>query len=138
VCGGACDSLAEADCLANASCHATYSDDPTPSPVFWGCWNLPPSGALTGSCTGLDAQTCSEHTDCVSIYTGPVNQPQNFVPSFERCQPEVAAPACATLTTEAACKARPDCDAVYNGMNCTCDSNGCTCATETYAKCETR
>jgi hypothetical protein len=86
VCNGACDSLDEASCLANASCHAVYQDDPTPAPVFWACWDLPPSGALIGACTGLDVQGCLEHPDCVSLYAGPVNQPQNFVESFESCR----------------------------------------------------
>ncbi|HTR56356.1 MAG TPA: hypothetical protein VMJ10_37035 [Kofleriaceae bacterium] len=85
MCNGTCDALDESSCLATPGCHAAYQDDPTPTPVFWGCWDLPPSGAIEGSCTGLDAQTCSEHDDCVSIYTGPVNQPPNFVESFERC-----------------------------------------------------
>jgi hypothetical protein len=84
-CYGACESLTESQCLASASCHTAYSDDPTPNPVFLGCWELPPSGAITGACDNLDAQTCSEHTDCASLYTGPVNQPANFVPSFEKC-----------------------------------------------------
>jgi len=85
TCTGACEALTETQCLATTGCHAAYQDDPTPSPVFWGCWDLPPSGAIEGTCTGLDAQTCSEHDDCVSIYTGPVNQPPDFVESFERC-----------------------------------------------------
>jgi hypothetical protein len=87
-CGGVCDGIGEAQCLANASCHAAYQDDSAAKPVFWGCWELPPSGAVTGACTNLDAQTCSEHTDCISLYTGPVNQPANFVPSFESCAAE--------------------------------------------------
>jgi hypothetical protein len=46
-------------------------------------------------------------------------------------------PACETLSTEVACTARGDCAAVYTGSDCTCTmSGGCTCATETYAKCE--
>jgi hypothetical protein len=136
ACGGPCDSLTEAQCLASATCHAAYQDDSAAQPVFWGCWGLPPSGPSTGSCTNLDAQTCSEHPDCTSLYTGPVNQPPSFVPSYESCHPKVMPPACSTLTTEAACKARSDCDAVYTGMNCTCDNNGCTCATETFSHCQ--
>ncbi len=136
TCGGVCDALDEAQCLASTTCHAAYQDDSAAQPVFWSCWELPPSGAIEGSCANLDAQTCSEHDDCTSLYTGPVNQPPNFVPSFESCQPKVAAPACSTLTTEAACKARNDCDAVYTGTNCTCDNNGCTCQTETFAHCQ--
>jgi hypothetical protein len=208
MCGGACEGLPEAQCLASASCHAAYQDDPSAlRPVFWGCWELPPSGARTGSCSGLDAQTCSEHADCASQYTSPVNQPPNFIPSFEscvaepgtglcenidcagecvvtpampatpQCQPiatagtcaaptcsnpppgcptgttpgvgsngcftnycipssECAPAACSTLATETECKARPDCDAVYMGSNCTCDNNGCVCQTLTYLNCQ--
>jgi hypothetical protein len=44
-------------------------------------------------------------------------------------------PACETLTTEAQCTARGDCNAVYAGMNCTCDPD-CTCQTLTYERCE--
>ena len=135
-CFGPCESLTEQQCLATASCHATYQDDSAAAPVFWGCWDVPPSGAIQGACAGLDAQTCSEHDDCASIYTGPVNQPPGFVPSFERCASETPQAACATLTTEAACKARSDCDAIYDGSNCTCDANGCTCQTLTYSHCQ--
>jgi|GEM_PF-1795875 len=45
--------------------------------------------------------------------------------------------ACETLSTEATCKARSDCSAVYHGSNCTCDTlDNCTCESETYSKCE--
>lgn len=88
TCDGMCAGLTEPQCLATASCHAAYQDAPTPSPVFWGCWDLPPSGPVHGSCANLDAQTCSEHDDCTSLYTSPVNAGPNFVPSFERCAPE--------------------------------------------------
>jgi hypothetical protein len=209
ACSGACDSLSETQCLATDSCHAAYQDDSAQFPVFWGCWDMPLNGVThAGTCTGLDAQTCTEHDNCASVYTGPVNQPQNFVPSFERCVDEAAsactnvdcgsgklcvltpaapttpdcetpatagtcadatcdiqgpncpagttqatgtngcytgfcipttecvATACADLTTEATCLARSDCDAVYDGMNCTCDNNGCTCQTKTYSHCQ--
>jgi hypothetical protein len=45
--------------------------------------------------------------------------------------------ACAALTTEASCSARSDCNPVYSGMDCTCNANGCTCATTTFDHCET-
>jgi len=135
-CGGACEALTETQCLASSTCHATYQDSPTPQPTYWGCWELPPSGAITGSCDNLDAQTCSEHPDCTSLYTSPVNSGPNFVPAFERCVAKVAQPACTTLTTEAACVARTDCDTVYTGSDCTCDSHGCTCQTETFLRCQ--
>jgi hypothetical protein len=94
MCYGSCDSLSEAQCLASPTCHAAYSDTPTPSPTFQGCWALPPTGPITGACTGLDAQTCSEHTDCVSLMTSAVNSGSNFQPSFESCQPEPTTSLC--------------------------------------------
>jgi hypothetical protein len=129
-CYGVCSSLMEADCLANASCHAAYLDEGSAlAPAFWQCWDLPPTGAITGSCAGADAQTCSEHTDCFSLFTTGQS-------TYESCQQEAVPAACSTLTTEAACKARTDCDPIYIGMNCTCDPSGCMCATETYDHCQ--
>ena len=51
---------------------------------------------------------------------------------------ECETPACTSLTTEAACLARNDCEGVYAGSNCTCDMNGCTCTSETFESCEAR
>jgi hypothetical protein len=135
-CYGPCEGLSEAQCLASPTCHAAYQDSPTPSPTYWDCFDLPPSGAIEGSCTNLDAQTCSEHPDCTSLYTSPVNSGPNFVESFESCSPKVMQAACSTLTTEADCLARADCDTVYTGTDCTCDSHGCTCQTETFLHCQ--
>jgi hypothetical protein len=94
MCGGACESLSEAQCLASTSCHAAYQDNSAAQPTYWGCWELPPSGAITGSCSGLDSQTCSEHTDCVSTYTGPVNSGPDFVPAFETCSAKSTSTIC--------------------------------------------
>src|SRR5256885_13737045 len=86
MCDGACDGLTEDQCLASQSCHAAYQDSPTPSPAFLACFELPPTGGITGGgCAGLDSQTCSEHTDCSSLYTSAVNAPPTFVPMFESC-----------------------------------------------------
>jgi len=140
ACYGACDALPEAACLANATCHAAYiyAGNGQQTPTFWGCWELPPSGALSGgSCAGLDAQTCSEHTDCVSTYDGYLAP--GTASTFDHCAPEALPPpppACTTLTTEADCKARSDCDTIYTGTDCTCDHDGCTCQTETFASCK--
>jgi hypothetical protein len=131
-CNGVCDNLNETQCLASTTCHAAYQDTGGPTPTFWGCWNLPPSGAITGACASLDAQTCSEHTDCASVYA--VNTGGSL---FEHCVTETVPVACSALTTETACKARADCDPVYTGTNCTCDHNGCTCASEAFDHCQT-
>jgi hypothetical protein len=130
VCNGPCASNNEVQCLASPTCHAVYLDEGAAPQAFWGCWDLPPSGGITGVCDGLDAQTCSEHTDCTSLYSTTTNV-------YESCHAEPTPAACSTLTTEAACKLRSDCDPIYIGMNCTCDPSGCTCATETYDHCTT-
>ena len=44
---------------------------------------------------------------------------------------------CSAIATESACIARSDCEAVYEGDNCTCDPN-CSCQTLTYAGCQSR
>jgi hypothetical protein len=205
-CYGPCEALTETQCLATPSCHAAYQDDGTSlTPPFWGCWEMPPAGPIEGSCANLDAATCSEHDDCVSIYRTATN---TTTTAFESCKAEpglscnavdcgagklcvvtpaapssascelaaaagsctgtiacqqmppscptdttpgiganacytgyciptdeCAATPCASLTTEAACKARSDCDPIYQGTNCTCDNSGCTCQTETYLRC---
>jgi hypothetical protein len=46
-------------------------------------------------------------------------------------------PACETLTTEAACTARSDCEAVYVGSGCTCEAGTCTCQTQSFESCMT-
>ncbi len=132
-CSGPCSSLDEQQCLQSTTCHTAYSGGPGPTPTFLGCWDLPPTGAVTGgTCTGLDAQTCSEHPDCTSLIVAQASPP------FQGCNAKVPPPACSTLATEADCKARPDCDPIYIGMNCTCTPSGCTCATETYDHCQAR
>jgi hypothetical protein len=160
---------------------------------------------VQGACTNLDAQTCSEHPDCTSLYTSQVNSGS----SFEKCNPKAnstcvamdcgldsecavaagsgsgttvecqpiatagtcgglschdTAPTCPAMTvpgiasdgcytgyclptdectqplcstlTQAQCTARTDCNPIYNGSNCTCDSHGCTCQTETFVRCQ--
>jgi len=55
------------------------------------------------------------------------------------CIPLSACPAqapCPSLTDEASCIGRNDCVPIYVGTDCTCDPNGCTCATQTFARCD--
>jgi len=136
-CDGSCEALDEATCLITAGCHATYwiSDlDDNMAPTFWGCWEVEPDGPLHGSCDWLDAYTCTAHDDCVGLYQ---QQSDGVSGEYQSCVPEPQQPpACSTLVTEAACEARPDCDPVYAGSNCTCDEHGCTCQTETFEYCE--
>jgi hypothetical protein len=96
---------------------------------------MPPSGAVEGGgCVGLDAQTCSEHDDCLSNYIDvPVNSQDS---QFSSCAAKTPLPACSTLTTEATCKARTDCEPIYVGTQCTCDPTSCTCQVETFDHCQ--
>ncbi len=139
-CDSACTGLAEQACLTTSGCHATY-ETTTTGTSFWTCDALTPSGGSTAACKALDAQDCSTRDDCAATFSdlGPQSTGSNSAPTFifASCAPEVPAPACATLTEEATCTARSDCEAVYTGMNCTCDASGCTCASETFLDCET-
>jgi Cys-rich repeat protein len=80
-CYSPCSYLDQNSCEATAGCHADFYDNGS----FWQCVGTPPTGAIEGgSCQGLDAQTCSEHDDCVSNYA--------YDPSgntrYETCAPE--------------------------------------------------
>jgi len=100
-------------CIPNAACGS-----PNPGKCYdtVTCNSAPPScptGTLPGILNGCWSGYCIPTASC-----------------------ELAA--CETLTTEAACQGRSDCTPVYTGTDCTCTmTGGCTCATETYAKCET-
>jgi hypothetical protein len=94
----------------------------------------------TPECT-LDPGQCSGTITC---NIAAPQCPQGTTPGIEDgcftgyCIPDSdCAPAdCATLTDEASCTARSDCDAVYTGSNCTCDDSGCTCTTLTFERCQ--
>jgi hypothetical protein len=88
--------------------------------------------ATAGTCGGLSchvtAPTCPAMTvpgiGSSGCYTG-------FCLPTDEC----TQPLCATLN-QAQCTARTDCNAIFDGSNCTCDSHGCTCATETFVRCQ--
>ena len=134
-CDSACTALAEQACLTTTGCHATYQTNDVGT-TFWTCDAVAVAGAANGACATLGAQDCSTRDDCTATF---LDSTMTQVPttSFASCAAEVPAVACATITDEATCTARTDCEAVYTGTNCTCDEHGCTCATETFAYCET-
>jgi hypothetical protein len=138
-CSSTCLGRAEANCYATAGCQAEMLDT-----SYWGCFPVEPQGELMApnpDCTQLGADTCTQLDSCIAVYTS-ASATDKTATKFEKCVNEAAPPppppACSTLTTEQACLARTDCDAVYNGYDCTCDASGCTCKTETFASCETR
>lgn len=54
------------------------------------------------------------------------------------CVPDIVPVDCALVDGEAACIARPDCNAFYVGENCECDTDpdSCVCSTWTYDSCD--
>src|SRR5664279_1897580 len=89
TCNTNCDSLDEGSCIATAGCHAAYLDTGldalVPSESFYGCWATAPQwdDVAYTSCSGLDAQTCSELDFCSMIYAGDYNN--SSTTKFEQC-----------------------------------------------------
>ncbi|MGE0869660.1 MAG: hypothetical protein AB7P03_13930 [Kofleriaceae bacterium] len=80
------------------------------------------------SCSTID---CDSGYECVEVCTGA----GGTIPPT--CQAQcVPVTACEALTTEMECIARGDCRPVYDGQECTCYPNGCTCEILTYERCE--
>ena len=137
-CYSTCDGLAEGTCKTTAGCFAAYMEFPTQdrNAEYLGCWQTAPSGPLGGSCANLDAQQCSRHDNCTAHYEdNPAADPSTH---FLLCKDEVAAAACSTLATEAACSARAYCVPTYRGDDCTCTPDGCECNVMTYQQCDAR
>jgi hypothetical protein len=201
-----CEGLDEGTCLGQSACRAAYTDG-----VFHECWSTAPSGPIQGGdCTTFDAQTCSQHDDCVAHHatgapvgafiacgpelTGCFGQdecgPDETCNAGDVCLPppgcdgtgpcpdvcygycipdnpgdpgscvgevtcESLPPACPTDTvpgrkdgcwtgfcipiaqcdqlpacgslSESGCVGRSDCAPIYEGINCSCTDNACTC-----------
>jgi hypothetical protein len=114
-----------------------------------------PANTTPGIANGCYTGFCIPVTDCgphdpglcygqVTCTSAPPSCPMGTLPGVTNgcysgyCIPTTSCevPACETLTTEAACTSRNDCNPVYSGTNCTCDSSGCTCQTLTFERCE--
>ena len=131
------------ECTGQVLCNMGPPSCPanTTAGIANGCW--------TGYCIPNAACGSPDPGDCydtVTCNSAPPSCPSNTLPGVTNgcwsgyCIPtsscELAA--CETLGSEAACEARSDCTAIYTGTDCTCTmTGGCTCATETYSKCET-
>ncbi|HEY5928069.1 MAG TPA: hypothetical protein VIV11_40560 [Kofleriaceae bacterium] len=144
ACYGKCFDLGENECFTTSGCYASYIEDPAADGKrnFWGCWDTAPSGPVQGGgCLNLDAYGCSRHDDCIAVYYGRSDSTNTAYEGtkFAQCAPELVFPEpieCAAVATEAACIARADCIPMYEGSDCTCGPNGCTCQTLTYDRCE--
>ena len=99
ACYSQCEGLPENSCLQTAGCFAAYLDDPTADGQrdFYGCWQTAPTGPVHGTCTGNDAQQCSEHDDCSAVYAGGYGKDTMVPLQFESCVPESTNPSCAAV-----------------------------------------
>lgn len=143
--GGVCEGLDPLTCTQHDDCVGLYVDEPNnqePGTEFDRC--APEPGGLCSSDTDcLGGEQCDTST-CHQAPCPPCNDCGACAPTcYGVCTPGLPPPPpppapCSSLSTEAACTARTDCEAVYTGYNCTCDLSGCTCQTETFASCEAR
>lgn len=114
--GYSCADTCAVDSNGQVTCNATCVPSQNPGGCYGTITCATPSPACPMGTTPGTANGC---------YTGyciPVNQ--------------CPLPACETLSTEHACVSRGDCTPVYEGTNCTCYPNGCTCEILTYERCE--
>jgi hypothetical protein len=96
----------------------------------------------TAACGPSDPGQCNGAVACDAL---PPSCPSGTVPGISNgcwtgyCIPQSACSmaACPLLTSESACLTRADCVPIYDGAQCTCGPNGCTCQTLTYDRCET-
>jgi hypothetical protein len=128
-------------CTGTIQCNSAPPTCPTNTTpgIVNGCWSgycIP-----TAECGSHDPGLCYAQVLCNSA---PPSCPSGTLPGITNgcwsgyCIPTTGCemPACEALATEDACDARSDCTPVYTGTDCTCTISGCTCATETYARCE--
>lgn len=126
TCYSQCEGLGEDSCSGTSGCYSAYLGEPSKY-SFLGCFATAPSGPIQGgSCTGLDAYSCSRHDDCSALYS-PMGS-QHFI----ECMPEQSTCNCGPgYHCEEQCDANAMCGQVCVS-NLTCASVDCapgyTCA----------
>jgi hypothetical protein len=129
-----CAGLNADQCTGRDDCIGIYGqNDNVQAPVSFTRCAAETGGACDSDTDCVFGDTC-DWTDCPP--TGPGADSACLGTCVAQQPPPP--PACSTLTTESSCKARTDCEPIYNGMNCTCDPQGCTCQIETFAYCQPR
>ncbi len=140
--GGACEGLDAFACSLHDDCSAVHGILEAPGDgdrfinalgAFQNCIAEPGIGIYPGNC--IDMVACDE---------APPECPQGTVAGrlngcwtgycipLDQCG---ALPECSTLAEEA-CVARDDCDGLYQGVNCTCAGESCTCESWDFEGCE--
>lgn len=129
------------DCYGSVTCNSAPPQCPanTTPGVANGCY--------TGYCIPVSQCGPNNPGDCygqVMCNIAPPSCPMGTLPGVTNgcwtgfCIPtgQCEVPACETLTDETSCESRMDCIPIYNGTDCTCTPSGCTCANETWERCE--
>jgi hypothetical protein len=130
VCYGVCVPKDPNSCT-NVSCDAGYHCEEH-------CYGSGTTNMMS-TCEAL----CVQDLTCASVDCGPgytcsetcttdANGNTTCHPTCVQNQPD----ACETLQSESSCISRGDCVPVYNGQDCTCYPDHCTCQTLTYERCE--
>jgi hypothetical protein len=107
------------------------------------------NGCYTGYCIPIAACMPNDPGQCYATVTctaAPPQCPSGTLPGVTNgcytgfCIPtyDCELAACETLTTEAACTGRGDCEPIYVGTDCTCDPDHCECQTLTYERCQSQ
>jgi cysteine-rich repeat protein len=137
----------------DANCAAGCYCDDTSQNCVESCYcttDAEATGAGWGYCDE-DRTTCMPGTDPTApvcgngiVEAGEACDDGNTVPT-DGCSNTCTLTTCESITTQAACTARADCDNIYRGLNCT-DPNGlacnegaatCTCETFVWDECRT-
>lgn len=160
---GGCSGLNAYQCSRHNDCIALYDSLASPRLEFIQCLDEKSGGTCGGAqcapgthcedrCDSLPDGTtncrstcvpddmscnlaCPPNSECVQV-CGP--DPNGA--SCDTCHPECRpVGACETIADVAACSARSDCDAIYQGYNCTCHEDGtCMCESLIYDHCVTK
>jgi len=146
-CQNACTGLDEQTCLVTDACRAAYltacvgGGCPDDGYEYYGCWAVAPAGATRGgTCEGLGAYDCSRHDDCVARHVKIVDcvdcTTDPTVGAFESCAAEPPEVIPCQALGEAECVAAEDCAPLYEGVDCTCTGDACSCADWVFTSCE--
>ena len=146
---GACNTLDVDTCIFRDDCIGIY---PSVNGNFESCAAEPTNMSCDATTCAMDTHCEQQCTDascrayCVPNDLCAATTCQTGSSCVEICDATTgtctatceANTACAALATEATCTARTDCEPVYKGDDCTCLPDGCTCAVETYERCQAR
>jgi hypothetical protein len=133
--GSYCDQNSGA-CVPSTTCNTSDECDSGSSCVSGTCTPTCAGGCYydptTGAC--IESGFCTIDNDC------PAGDVCDTTRSTCIPNPNPPPPACNTLADETSCTSRPDCDAIYGGVNChdpanpgnSCTSPGANCVCDSY------